>query len=169
MNPMATTRQSARAESQVTINIIYERAGYQRMQELAKEMNSRLPTLKEFITSLKNNPNLYAQTKGELFWLADEPGLAINGCCKIDYDRGTIKEVSKSQRDALPRAQRAHAYSGDGPLILGVYSPAHDGRLSLAAADSLNSQARVALVPLAKAQADSTAVLTEPLSETLRP
>ena len=143
-----TAQAKQQAEGQATIKLLNKRATYPEALELARRMNSRLPTLKEFIISLKDNPKLYRQSKGDWYWLGDEPGISIPGHYKINYEKGTIEKVYESQWLALPLEERAYAWKGDGPLALFVYNDSPVRRLVVAAAYYWpGGAARVALVP----------------------
>ncbi len=143
---MAVGMQAKQNVESPIINILERRASYFEAQELARKMNTTLPTLKEFITALKNNPKLYEQSKTDWYWLGDEPGSNISGYCKIDYEKGTIESVTDSEYVHLPTDQRAQAWSGNGPLALHVARDAGIKRLFLIADASLHQLAKVALV-----------------------
>ena len=130
-----------------------QRADFEDSKRIAAEHNGRLVTLKEFIFALKEDPSLLRKAKNNGFWLGGEPGLEVNGYCRINYEEGILVQVSQWEWGKLSPQDRAYAYRGSGPIALGgYYDSRYWGRqLDVYATDTPEFIApRVAFVPLGK-------------------
>ena len=143
---MADRTQTAPQEvSSGAIQILRQVADFAGSNGIAAENGGRLPTLKEFITELKS-PEFYEKAKYNSYWLG-ENGLGFSGYARIDYEKGTITQVREKDWERLPISERAYAYSGSGPVSLGVDVDDGDWRLGVYAFDGPDDVAsRVALV-----------------------
>jgi hypothetical protein len=101
------------------VNILGRRGNFIRAKEIAAEHAGELPSFKEFIVWLKD-PTNFDSAKGEWYWLRDEPNFSIPSPCRIDYEKGIIEPVAKSEWDNLPDHQKSWIYSGNGPLAIYV-------------------------------------------------
>lgn len=119
------------------IIILDKKANYLDAESIAQERGGRLPTLAEFLTQLNKGPDLRNNTRGNWLWLGDKPGLTIGGLCKIDYEKGTVEQITEREYKVLPYEQRAYAFKGEGQVyVLASYSPTQGyTRLEIGAVD----------------------------------
>ncbi|MHB1830473.1 MAG: hypothetical protein ACYCO0_03705 [Candidatus Micrarchaeaceae archaeon] len=136
--------------------ILNQKLTYPEAQKMAQDMDSRLPTLKEFIMALKEDPKLYERAKGRegmMYWLGDESGISISGFCRIDYENCTLVPVSEEAWKKLPDSERAFANEGSGHMVLYVFSGDGVGRLGVGTLNRADEDiAGVALVMPIKAR-----------------
>ena len=142
------TKTNGHEQGPVTIDISDRRSSFSEAQQLAKALDSRLPTLKEFIIALKD-PEFFKIAKGNCYWL-NGSGLSVSGYFEINYNKGELERPPKTQTSSFstPVDRRAYAYSGKGPLILFVREVEFALRLEIAAVDWQAQDALVALVPV---------------------
>ena len=133
--------------AEVRIEILDKRATYLEVRDLG-----RLPTLREFIRALKDNPAFHHRSQGSWYWLG-EAGLHGMGYHRIDYEKGEITPVSDHDFYQLPFEQRAYVSGGDGRPALFVFGDYDDGRLAVNAFSDPRFSARVALVQPSEARA----------------
>jgi hypothetical protein len=142
--------------------ILSQRGPFERAREIAKDHGGELPSLEEFLRWLNplKNDKSFEDAKKDWYWLREARGLNISGACKIDYEKGTIKEVTKRQYDNLPEEQKAWAYRGSGPLALDVGGYDNWYKLGLYAIESYSiDDARVAFVKVEpKTTSDGTSI-----------
>jgi hypothetical protein len=138
------------------VTILNQSASFVDASMLAKKYGGELPSLEELMSWLKNKNN-FKMALGESYWLREEPGLEVSGYCKIDYDQGTIEEVSQAEYNSLPFESKIWVDSGDGPLTLKVVELC----LILDAHDLPDKKARVAYMSK-EPQQKTTAPLINP-------
>lgn len=145
------------------IKILETETTFDDADRLAKSKGSTFPTIRNFIKVLGENPAMLPIV-GESYWLREKSRLRISENCRIDYEKGTLEEVSKKQWRELPVEQRARIHwTATGhmpsrplglPLILYIKADwREEERLYIDADYNLNLTARVALVDLAALRA----------------
>lgn len=135
------------------LKLLERRVTFEEAIEIAKSVHGRLPTLLEFIGTLKGNLEIYNQKR---YWLGHEPNIKLSTHYRLDYENGTMERVSKEEWDAIPAEQRIFAYRGKGPFSVFVAEKS-DIRLEILPFMGREDDACVALVcygdVLAKAEA----------------
>ncbi len=144
----------------VPVKVLYVNASFDRANEIAMENKSRLPTLSEFIGALRDSPEMYRKDKGRWwYWLGDAPGLSIFGKCRINYDACSIEKVAPEVYAALPKNERAHAISGNGPIAIIVYGDDSDKLINVIADCRMEETARVSVIDTDAIMAESRSAL----------
>lgn len=145
----------------VTIDILNknQRANHAQIQEMENQLTCRRPTLEEFIIRLGRDPKFYEKSKGDWYWLRDEPGLSISGHCRINYEMGIVESVSEVAWNNLLPEYRAYVNKGNGPLAICVSYEAVAWRLFIGTIYKPSDAARVALVSLAESEANEPKIV----------
>ena len=107
------TQAKEQIEGLVAIKLLDRTAYYQDALELARKNHTRVPTFSEFMRALKDDKKLYNQCVGHEFWVVNNLGIDVDGNCRIDYEKGTVEEISSKGWLALPDKQRAYAVGRD--------------------------------------------------------
>ena len=141
---MTSAKSTPRSESKnPTITVLEKHESRAEAKLIATANGGKLPSVKEFIFAIKGKIN-NRQMDDEWFWTSDE-GLMISKESKINYNEGTVVEVTAEEWNALPSEQKAYASSGTGPIAVFFHRNTREDNSSTLMIDS-NRGALVAKV-----------------------
>ena len=132
------------------LKLFDQRVTFHEANEIAKSMSTRLPTLSEFILSLRDDPNLYDQSKGNSYWLSDRLPARLSEHCRINFEKGVLEKITEDVWKNLPEEQRAYVWKGKMHMAIFIHSDRPDryGVMSLAFSERPDGVASVALADI---------------------
>ncbi len=113
------------------IKILLTDASFSESNEIARGMNSRLPTFSEFIRALKDDPGLYERARGDWYWVGNESGFNLQGYHRINYEKGSVSFVSERDRRIIPTRELAYIWKCEKPLMMLIRNVGESRRLDI--------------------------------------
>ena len=163
---MVITKTQIKEIGKVMVLTDTERTTFAKAQDIAKEHDGRLLTLRDAIRALADPDSaLSKELKGHFIWLEDKFELSSSGRHRIDYKKGALVPVTDTEYDELSFNQRARAWKGSGLLALHIGDTTDTKRMILDATCSPSEVARVVFVPMTQSEREAAAL--EKVPETI--